>query len=313
MMIQGLNKLPRPWMNLFSKSRVNKRGWLCFPKTAPPTQPIPHATLTISETQTLLHQAVGPMFPFPGTKWTIAMSSTERTRGSNAAGLQRQDQEPRRHLPSVHALLLLTRDVGAHSDLVELERPQGGHRKRGPAAPTCSHRQLFWSSQTRCHASGPERWFQPQPSVTMGRAETSCPWWALSTMQIHGWNKSCCFETIEFGRIVFFSHQSCKTYKISSNSPASVVFTTTSWGWGWFSPHAVCVYIYTQMYNPKISGSMKVTKQEAGKKNTKPHSTQSFSKFTSLWALQTWRSCSLASCRFPPSLYISFPRTETGK
>lgn len=68
---------------------------------------------------------------------------------------------------------------------------------------------------------------------------------------------------------MFFSHQSCKTYKISSNSPASVVFTTTSWGWGWFSPHAVYGYIYMQMYNPKISGSMKVTKQEAGKKKYK--------------------------------------------
>ena len=65
MMIQGLNKLPRPWMNLFSKSRVNKHGRLYFPKAAPPTQPIPHATLTISETQMLLHQAAGPMFPFP--------------------------------------------------------------------------------------------------------------------------------------------------------------------------------------------------------------------------------------------------------
>lgn len=31
---------------------------------------------------------------------------------------------------------------------------------------------------------------------------------------------------------MFFSHQSCNTYKISSNSTSSVVFTTMSRGWG---------------------------------------------------------------------------------
>ena len=41
--------------------------------------------------------------------------------------------------------------------------------------------------------------------------------------------------------------------------------------------HTQCIYTHTQIYNPKISGSMKVTKEEAGKK--KKYKTAQHTKF----------------------------------
>lgn len=103
------------------------------------------------------------------------------------------------------------------------------------------------------------------------------------------------------------------TYQISNKSLicSSHRHVLMGGGGGWeqhFSPHAV--YIYIQIYNPKISGSRKVIKQEAEKiQNCTAHKALPSSPVSELFGLREAESGSWASCHFPPSLSI-FIRTN---
>lgn len=63
MRINGFNKLPRPWMSQFSKSRINIYMAGCIFHRRPHRHSPTHIIFTMTKTQTLVHWAMGSMLP----------------------------------------------------------------------------------------------------------------------------------------------------------------------------------------------------------------------------------------------------------